>query len=155
MKAYLILITLVLAAGAVHAQVIDAAKIRNSGVQYSPPEKFKEYPPPVLTFINDEREHERYKDEIIERIIYPFLNKYRLPVASLIVDFCPVIIMTGADDERACEGEMKKKVPINIEVKVQGGMAFSGIFELNEEGRYDREAYKQMLEDPDYKRHQR
>ena len=155
MKAYLILITLVLAAGAAHAQVIDAAKIKNSGVKYSPPEKFEEYPPPVLTFINDERAHERYKDEIVERLIYPFLNEYRLPVASLIVDFCPVIIVTGADDERACEGGMKKKVSIRMEVKAQGGMAFSGVFELNGEGHYDREAYKQMLEDPDYKRHQR
>ena len=152
MKTFLALIIVALVAGVAHAQVIDATKIKNSQVKYAPPDKFKEYPPPVLTFINFEEEHVRYQDEIIERIIYPFLNKYPLPVASLIVDFCPLVIITGADDKKACEGEMKKKVMIDITVRVQGGGQFASGFELSRDGHYDKDAYKQMLEDPDYKR---
>ena len=152
MKIFPVALALMLMAGIVQAQVIDATKIKNSNVKYAPPEKFKEYPPPVLTFVNDEREHDKYREEIIERIIYPFLNKYPLPVASLIVDFCPLIIITGADDKKACEGEMKKKVMIDIVVRVQGGGAFASGFELGRDGHYDKDAYKQMLEDPDYKR---
>lgn len=153
MKAFPALIIVALMAGAAHAQVIDATEIKNSKVKYAPPEKFKEYPPPVLTFINDRAEHDKYKDEIIGRIIYPFLSEYPLPVASLIVDFCPLIIVTGADDIKACEGEEKAKGRVEIEIKLQGGMAFTSGFDLNSEGHYDKGAYKQMLEDPSYKRH--
>lgn len=153
MKALPALIIVTLLAGAAHAQVIDATKIKNGNVRYTPPEKFKEYPPPVLTFINDRPEYDKYKEEIIGRIIYPFLSEYPLPVASFIVDFCPLIIVTGADDIKACEGAEKAKGRIDIEVKAQGGMAFTSGFKLNREGHYDKGAYKQMLEDPDYKRH--
>jgi hypothetical protein len=152
MKTYLALIIVALVAGVAQAQVIDATKIKNSQVKYAPPDKFKEYPPPVLTFINFEREHVKYQDEITERIIYPFLSKYPLPVASLIVDFCPLVIITGADDKKACEGVLKKKVMIDIEVKLQGGMAFTSGFELKGDGHYGKDAYKQMLVDPSYKR---
>jgi hypothetical protein len=154
MKIFPVALALMLMAGIAQAQVIDATKIKNSNVKYAPPESFKEYPPPVLTFINDQREHDKYRDEIIERIIYPFLGEYPLPVASLIVDFCPTIIIIGADDKKACEGKMRKKGMINIVVTVHGGMEFSSGFSLDGKGHYEKGVYKQMLVDPSYNRHQ-
>jgi hypothetical protein len=142
---------LVLMSVSASAQVLDAAKIPNSRVKYVQPEKLKEYPTPVLQYIHISAEHSKYIDEIIERIIYPFLREHDRPVAAVTIDFCPVIIVTGAPDIRACEGKIRRKVMIDVIVKEQNGAEFTGGFELNTDGHFDKDAYKNLLINPDYK----
>lgn len=148
---FLVIGFLVLMSASASAQVLDPTKIPNSQVRYVQPEKLKEYPTPVLQFVHISAEHDKYTSEIIERIIYPFLQEHDRPVAAITVDFCPVIIVTGAPDIRACEGKIKRKVMIDVIIKEQSGAEFAGGFELSSDGHFVKDAYKNLLINPDYK----
>lgn len=137
--------------GHVQAQVLEPAKIGDSKVKYAQSDKFKEYPVPVLIFVQDSVEYDKYKEEITERIIYPFLRNHDRSVAAVIVDFCPIIIVTGAADMRACKGKTKANVMIDVVIKEHNGAEFAGGFRLSADGHFDKNAYKNLLINPDYK----
>lgn len=128
-----------------HAQVLDVSNLNGSKVKYVSPEKLREYPRPALSYLNDDREFDKYKEEIVRKIIYPFLNKHERPVASLIVDFCPKIIMTGGDELKGCEG--KDQLTVRVVVKEQSGLGFQVLLDIGADGKIDDKAHLVFFEE--------
>jgi hypothetical protein len=125
--------------GASHAQTLDPAKIKSREVVYVQPEKLKTFPTPILEYRNfDSRRHEKLAKEIVERIVYPALCESEIPIAVIIVDFCPEIY---GSDERGCKNEGKGKFSIEVAIRRQGGSGFMSIVETDLEGNFADDAY--------------
>ena len=71
------------------AQSLSASRIRNPRVKYVPSGKLRRYPVPPIIFERGGLSNKNERDEIIEKIIYPVINRSREPVAAAIVEFFP------------------------------------------------------------------
>lgn len=149
-KIFLIAIALFLLSATADAQVLDVRKIKNAPVTYVAPRTLKKYPTPVLQYSHDRAEYENLKRIITEIIIYPFLNTSEQPIAAMIVDFCPDIIDTTADDKRGCE-EDRGNLVIGVTVKRHDGTSFFSLIERNAQGQFDKGAFLTLFPS-DYKR---
>ncbi len=66
---------------------ILASKIKNPHVTYVPTHQIKKYPVPVVIFQRGGLARPGDQSEIIERIIYPAINKSDIPIAAVVVEF--------------------------------------------------------------------
>jgi hypothetical protein len=107
---------------------LQARKIRNPKISYAPAEKIRRYPLPVVNFEREGLARKGDQQEILNKIIYPVINKSRKPIAAIIVTFYP-------------DGP-------NITVLVLWhGEDFRGqVIERNRDGHFDADAYKVFLE---------
>ena len=71
------------------AQSLSAIRIRNRRVRYIAGEKLKRYPVPPVMFQRGGLGSKSDQREIIEKIIYPIVNKSDQPVAAVVVDYFP------------------------------------------------------------------
>ena len=69
--------------------LILASKIKNPHVTYVPTPQIKQYPVPVVIFERAGLARPGDKSEIVERIIYPAINKSEIPIAAVVVEFFP------------------------------------------------------------------
>ena len=108
---------------------LQARKIRNPRISYAPADKIKRYPFPVVNFEREGLARKGDQQEILDKIVYPVINRSRKPVAAIIVTFYP-------------DGP-------NITVLVLWhGDEFSGqVIERNAQGRFDANAYKVFFEE--------
>ena len=130
---------LFLIVGVAQAQTLDPARIKSRDVVYVPHKRLKEFPTPILEYRNfDPRRHEKLAKELVERIVYPMLCESELPIAVVIVDFCPEIPCT---DERGCKDEDKGKLTVEVAIRRQGGSGFMSHIQTDLEGNFDDDAY--------------
>ncbi len=131
---------LLLLAGAAQAQTLDPAKIKSRDVVYVSHKKLKVFPTPILEYRNfDPRRHEMLAKEVVERIVYPMLCESELPIAVVIVDFCPEI--PNDTVERGCKDEDKGKLTIEVAIRRQGGSGFMSLIETDLQGNFDDDSY--------------
>lgn len=129
------------------AQVLDSSKIKRGAVEYVTPDKLKKFPVPTLIYVRDKPEHEALKKEINEKIIYPMLCESAAPIATIIIDFCPEIIVTGADDERGCQDEAEGKLTFAVKIRHQDGLGFQAFIQWDKETGIDEDTYLMLFQD--------
>jgi hypothetical protein len=71
------------------AQSLSVSRIKNRLVRYITSEKLKRYPVPPIIFQRGGLGSKSDQREIIEKIIYPIVNKSDRPVAAVVVKYFP------------------------------------------------------------------
>jgi hypothetical protein len=66
---------------------ILASKIKNRHVSYVPTHQIRKYPVPAVIFRRGGLARPGDQTEIIEKIIYPAINKSDMPIAAVVVEF--------------------------------------------------------------------
>jgi hypothetical protein len=66
---------------------LRASKINNSHVNYVPNSQVKKYPVPSVIFRREGLALPEDRSEIVEKIIYPAINKSDMPIAAIVVEF--------------------------------------------------------------------
>lgn len=108
---------------------LQARKIRNPKISYAPAGKIRRYPFPVVNFEREGLARKGDQQEILEKIVYPVINRSRMPIAAIIVTFYP--------DE-----------PHITVLVLWHGNEFSGqVIERNAQGHFDANAYKIFFEE--------
>ena len=108
---------------------LQTRKIRNPRVLYQPAERIRRYPFPVVNFERAGLAREGDQQEIMEKIVYPVINRSRMPIAAIIVTFY--------DDNP----------DITVLVLWHGNEFRGQVIERNAQGRFDANAYKVFLEE--------
>ena len=122
---------------------VDAAKLKGGAVEYIPPKKLKKFPAPPLLFVNDKEELRELREEVEDKIIYPFLCESEVPILSITVDLCPEIL--GAEGERGCVKNGDSPLMIRLDVSGADGSESMSMIERNKGGGIDKDAYLKLL----------
>ena len=110
-------------------QKLHPRKVRNPKVAYVAATKLKQFPFPVVNIVREGLATTTDITEIMERIIYPTINKSRKPIASIIIEFYP------------------NESHIGVMVIWHGVDYQSVLIERNSAGRFDPDAYKVFFEE--------
>jgi hypothetical protein len=108
---------------------LQARRIRNPKISYAPAEKIRRYPFPVVNFEREGLAKKGDQQEILDKIVYPVINKSIKPVAAIIVTFYP--------DEPH----------ITVLVLWHGDEFRGQVIERNTEGHFDANAYEVFFEE--------
>jgi hypothetical protein len=122
---------------------VDAAKLKGGAVEYIPPKKLKRFPAPSLLFVNDKEELRELREEVEDKIIYPFLCESEVPILSITVDLCPAIL--GAEGERGCVENGDNPLMIRLDVSGADGSESMRMLERNKGGSVGKDAYLKLL----------
>jgi hypothetical protein len=109
---------------------LEARRVKNPDVTYAPAEAISKYPLPVVNFERAGLAREGDQQEIMEKIVYPVINKSKKPVAAIVVTF-------SADEP-----------DITVLVLWHGQDFRGALIERNARGRFDANAYEVLLEEP-------
>jgi hypothetical protein len=108
---------------------LQAGKIKNPNITYVSAQRIRRYPFPVVNFEREGLARKGDQKEIMERIVYPVINKSKKPIAAIIVTFY-------ADE------------PHITVLVLWHGEEFRGVLiERNAEGHFDADAYKVFFEE--------
>ena len=123
---------------------VDAAKLQGGAVEYIPPKKLKKFPAPTLLFVNDKEEFRELREEVEERIIYPFLCESVVPILSITVNLCPAIIGPG-DSGRGCVKNGDDPLTIRLDISGADGSESMRMIERNKAGGLEKNTYLKLL----------
>lgn len=108
---------------------LQARKIKNPNVTYVSPRTIRKYPFPVVNIEREGLAKGGDVNEIMERIIYPAINKSKKPIAAIIVTFYP------------------DKPQITV-IALWHGDEFRGVLiERDAQGHFAADAYKVLVEE--------
>ena len=123
---------------------VDAAKLKGGAVEYIPPKRLKKFPAPTLLFVNDREEFRELREEVEDRIIYPFLCESEVPILSITVNLCPTIL--GPEDgKRGCVRNGEEPLMIRLDVSGVDGSESMIMLERNKAGGLDKDSYLKLL----------
>ncbi len=108
---------------------LQPRKVRNPKVAYVPATKLKQFPFPVVNIVREGLATKTDITEIMERIVYPTINKSPKPIASIIIEFYP------------------NESHIGVTVLWHGVDFQSTLIERNSTGHFDLDAYKVFFEE--------
>lgn len=136
-KLLLVVLLLISSTAVSSAQNLRASRIKNQRVKYIPSEKLKQYPVPPIIFERGGLARKGDQNEIIEKIIYPVVNKSARPVAAVVIEFYPdspsigvTVIWHGTDPT--------------------GAVNFAGaLIDRNKAGHFDADAYRVFFQEID------
>ena len=109
---------------------LQARKISNPKISYAPARRIKRYPFPVVNFEREGLAREGDQQEILDKIVYPVINKSREPIAAIVVTFLP------------------DSPHITVLVLWHGERFVGQLIERNAQGHFDADAYKLIFEEP-------
>jgi hypothetical protein len=124
---------------------LDSARIKGGAVEYVPPKKLKMFPVPVLLFVNDKDEFEDLREEVIDKIIYPFLCESEVPIVLIKVDLCPVTLGAEDDGKRGCDKGEGSALMIRLDISGSDGSESMGMIERNKTGGFDKDTHLKLL----------
>lgn len=132
-KLFLLVLVFISSTSLASAQNLRAGKIRNRRVTYS--ENLKQYPVPPIIFERGGLARTGDKDEIIEKIVYPAVNKSARPIAAVVIEFYPDNSSIGVT------------IIFHTVSPTGSGTFSSSIINRNRAGHFDADAYKVLFED--------
>jgi hypothetical protein len=111
---------------------VNLEKIKPSSVRYTKYTDLSVFPIPVVSFKRSGLASSAEEmDEIMEKIIYPLINKSSDPISAIIVEFFP---------------NLPGKV--GFEIYWSNGAMRGSLIDKSADGHYDREAYKLFFMKP-------
>jgi hypothetical protein len=136
------LVLLIVCGGSIQAQSLSAEKIKNPGIRYAPATKLKEFPLPAIALERAGLASEQERDEVLNKIVYPLINKSPLPIAAVVVNFLPI----NPHAKTQSEIGFRK---ITVSVLWHNGNHAGALFEKNKDGHFDDDAYAIFLGEGD------
>lgn len=108
---------------------LQARKISNPKISYAPATRIKRYPFPVVSFERGGLARTGDEQDILDKIVYPVINKSRTPIAAFVVTFLP------------------DSPNITVLVLWHGDKFVGQLIERNAQGHFDADAYKLIFGD--------
>ena len=113
------------------AQSINVTKIKNRQVRYAAPSAVKVFPVPAIGWQRSGLASQSQRNEVLNKIVYPVINKSSKAIAAIIVEFY-------TDDKKS----------FGVEVLYHNRSQQGVLFNWDKQGRINTNDYKQFFERP-------
>jgi hypothetical protein len=124
-----VLFAITCAATTVFPQNLNLSKINNRRVRYAVPSKVKVFPVPAIGWQRPGLATQAQKNEVLNKIVYPVINKSSNAIAAVIIEF-----YTG------------DKKSFSVEVLYHNGGQSGILFHWNKQGKINTNDYQQFFE---------
>ena len=68
---------------------LQAGRVKNPKVSYAPRSKVRSFPFPVVNFVREGLARPTDEKELMDRVVYPLVNRSPKPIAAFVVTFSP------------------------------------------------------------------